>query len=368
MSFLSLIIKNLLRNKIRSILTSVGIGIGIAVVITFLTFATNLNQSYMDIINRCKGDLIVCQKAVQDITSSSIDQDYIHEIKRYKEVEKAYGQIITNISLRDIPSFLIFGIDPEDIDIYLGSEKPTLGKKIRHKGEIMIGKIASYTFRKKVEDLMELGPNKRFKVTGIYETGNAFLDSGGIVTLRDAQEIANLKGRVSAIVIDSKMDADTRRLSSMIEVTFPDLLVIRSSDFINTQKEVKSINRFAWIFSLLAIVIGGIVVMNTLIMSVFERTREVGILIAVGWRRGRILKMIWGESLILGAIGFVIGVILGIVGVLIIASTSTHINASFHLGTFLIALSVSLVLSIVGALYPAYRTSKILPAIAIRYE
>lgn len=131
------------------------------------------------------------------------------------------------------------------------------------------------------------------------------------------------------------------------------------------------IDTASWAISLLAIVIGGVGVINTMIMSVFERTREIGVLKAVGWKDRRILGMILGESIILTLVAAVVGIILGIVAVEIIFKlfiTSQSFEAVLTMDTLLKAFGVALLVGIVGGLYPAYRASRLAPTEALRYE
>jgi len=133
-----------------------------------------------------------------------------------------------------------------------------------------------------------------------------------------------------------------------------------------------SIDSASWAISILAIVIGGVGVINTMIMTVFERTREIGVLKAVGWRNSRILGMILGESIVLTLIAAVVGIVVGIVGVEVLLSfTPTFgelIKPVLTLDTLLRAFGVAFLVGVIGGLYPAYRASRLAPTEALRYE
>ena len=130
------------------------------------------------------------------------------------------------------------------------------------------------------------------------------------------------------------------------------------------------INSGAWAVSLLAILVGGIVVIVTMMKAVGERTREIGVLRAIGWTQKRILAMIIGESLVISLIAIVVGLAIGI-GIVELISTMQLMRGivpSFSTLLLLKGVGVALFLGIVGGLYPAYRASRLSPTEALRYE
>ena len=121
----------------------------------------------------------------------------------------------------------------------------------------------------------------------------------------------------------------------------------------------------------LAVGIGAIGVMNTMVMSVFERTREIGILRAVGWRGSRIMRMIVGESLILCLVATVAGSALGVLAsrsVLLIPAVRSVLDPQYTVDIFVRALVVAIAVALVGAAYPAMRAVRLEPMEALRHE
>ncbi|MGZ7210044.1 MAG: ABC transporter permease, partial [Methanobacterium sp.] len=108
------------------------------------------------------------------------------------------------------------------------------------------------------------------------------------------------------------------------------------------------------------------------IMSVYERTREIGVLKAVGWRSRRILGMILGESIVLTLIAAIVGIVVGIIGVNVLLSltpsTGSIIHPAYSLELFIRALGIAFLVGIIGGIYPAYRASRLAPTEALRYE
>ena len=123
---------------------------------------------------------------------------------------------------------------------------------------------------------------------------------------------------------------------------------------------------------LLALIVGGIVVANTMVMSIYERTREIGTLRALGWTGKRILSQVMQESVLL----CLLSALFGCVGAVALLSGLAAIpfaggfmlRPAWEPGTFVGAISLTIVLGLLGGLYPAWRASRLQPVEALRYE
>ena len=198
-------------------------------------------------------------------------------------------------------------------------------------------------------------------------------DSGSFAPLGTVQKLFLKEGQVSIVFVKVTHDADITEVCQRIEDTYPnELVTIKSMDEVSkVDQGPKMMDALSWAISLLAVIVGGFGVMNTMIMSVSERTREIGVLRAVGWRRSRVLRLILGETLLLSLGGFAVGSLLGIAGVYGITSIpmmSTFMRATFSSSAFLTALMVAVLLALVGGFYPAYKASRLSPVEALRYE
>jgi putative ABC transport system permease protein len=123
--------------------------------------------------------------------------------------------------------------------------------------------------------------------------------------------------------------------------------------------------------SILALVIGAIGVMNTTVMSVFERTREFGVLRAVGWTRARVLGLVMGEAVLISLTGAAVGVAMGFIAIELIQHVPEVVGVfqpDYPAGIFGRALGIAFGMALIGAFYPAVRAALLEPMEALRHE
>ncbi|OPY27123.1 MAG: macrolide transporter ATP-binding /permease protein [Methanobacterium sp. PtaU1.Bin242] len=174
------------------------------------------------------------------------------------------------------------------------------------------------------------------------------------------------------IFVKLKPDANLEDVTQKIEDSYPDLVTIKTADDFNkVNVGLDVIQSASWAISLLAILIGSIGVINTMVMSVFERTREIGVLKASGWRNRRIIVMILGESLVLTLVAYVVGILVGIGAVRVlmaIPSIGNFIQPVYTTEVFIRAFLIAILVGLIGGVYPALRASRLPPTEALRYE
>jgi ABC-type antimicrobial peptide transport system permease subunit len=361
--------RNLWRRRTRTLISATGIGIGVAT----LVMLGGLMNGTLGQLNGLAGtgstgNLTVMQREVADMSLSSLDERMIAQIQAMSAVESASPALLGFVMNEQLPLFIVMGIEPGSG----ASEhfKVVEGKGLARPNEIMIGRAAADSYDLGVGDTIELYEN-RYKVAGIFETGVGYEDSGGVLPLREAQRLLGRPRAVSFIFVNVKDAAEGQNVAAQINARYPEARATLSSEFAENTNDLQTFAALMNVIQLLAIFVGGIVVANTMIMSIYERTREIGTLRALGWGPRRIIGQVVQESFYLCLLAALMGAIMGVLvmtGVSLLPMWGDMLAPQWHAETFITAIVVALVLGLLGGIWPAWRASRLQPVEALRYE
>lgn len=364
----TMILKNLWRRKTRTLLTMLGIAIGVAAVVALSAFGEGLASGMGKVFADTRGDIMVTQKEALASFLSVVDADVGDEIQSLPGVDEVTGTVAGIVQMQDAPYFIVMGEDPRSftIDHY----KLVAGQPLSGRRQLLLGRVAARNFKKGVGDTFRLH-DATYRIVGLYETGVSLEDGGAVMSLADAQRAFDKVGKVNYFNVKVK---DPRRIDEVkqrIETTWPDLAAARSGEATKTSEMLDMYRSFGLFLGIFAVLVGGLGMMNTMLMSVMERTREIGVLRAIGWRRRRIVLMILGEALVMALVGGLVGIALG-VGLTMLVRLSpaveTLLQGVFRPDMFAQALVIALLLGGLGGVYPAWRASRLAPVEAMRQE
>lgn len=370
-----MIFKNLFRQKGRTILTVIGIGIGVAAIVGLGALAAGLKVGYDSILTGSKADLILSQPDAVDLTTTSVDESIAGQLAAMPEITSVSGMLQGFVPTENVPYFFVYGYPADSFvlsrfRIVEGGDLASREAKQAHGKPLILGASAAEVLNKNPGDSIRIMESV-FRVVGIYETGATLEDNGAVILLRDAQDVLGKPRQVSVFYIQLKDVGMRDRLERRVSRLWPNLSLSGTDEFADKQLMGDYIQAFVWGIAGLAILIGGVSMMNAQLMSVIERTREIGVLRATGWSSKRILGMIMSESLLVSFLGGLVGVLLGWLLLMVFSNVVGFFGASaanINMGILLQAFITVMVLGLVGGFYPAWRASRLQPVEALRYE
>lgn len=369
MTFVAFIVRNLVRQRARSLLTVLGIGIGITTVIALGAVTGGLRAASVDLAHLGGADFMVAQKGAADLTFSTLTGDDLRLVRRQEGVSRAWGALLQVSRVGSNPFFFAYGVELDEIPRV--AAPTTSGRYPKGGREIVIGPKAAADLAAAVGDELVL-EGAPLTIVGILGRAGNYTDNGGFLSLQALQQLVRKPGVVTSIYVEVGPGHDVRAVMSRIGNASDRLATVSTADeYAQVDQGLELMDAGNLAVSLLAILIGGIGVMNTMVMSVFERTREIGILRAVGWRGSRIVRMIVGEALLLCIVATALGIGLGLAAtraLVLVPSIGTLLEPQYAPTLFLRALLIAVVVALAGALYPALRAVRLSPMEALRHE
>jgi putative ABC transport system permease protein len=373
MTFFTIIWKNLLRRRTRSLLTMAGIAIGIGAVVALASLAWGFETSWVRTYAARGTDMIVTKVTSQSPIPAPFDQEHVRELKAMPRVTEASGLLTDLISIEDAPSVLVFGWEANSF--LWGHLNLVSGRWPASDEEpvVMLGSVAAEVMNKTVGSSIQIETGT-FKVCGIFES-TALAENGAVIMrLLQMQHVTEQDGKVNFVNVKLAPGTTTEQVEELrhtIAARMTGFKAFTAGEVAQNNTGIQVAKAMSWATSAIALFVGAIGVMNTVLMSVFERTHEIGILLAIGWRRSRILKMILYESMMLGVVGGLVGSAVGTVTVKLLQTTPLlrgKIEGEFSIYLFVLAMAISIGLGALGGLYPGIRGSRMHPSEALRYE
>lgn len=401
-------LRNVLRNKRRSGLTFAGIGLGLTLIIIFQGVISGMDAQITDNFVRAQAGhvQIHAQGYEKKARLLSIDARLKEPESLAQRVRKVPG--VSEVAQR-IRFGALIGTRRESLRVLGLAVQPDQERRIGtladsivvgtylndQTGYALIGKQLAEDLSLKIGDALTVVTNTAsgalnaidVEIQGIFYTGYAQLDSATIVmNLMDAQTLLDMPGQVTELAVMLKdidqTDAVAAKLSRLL--TDDHLEVQTWKDTGAAIWQLLQLRRWILgVISIIVVVIAALGIANTMLMSVFERTREIGTLLALGTTPREILLLFLTESAIIGAAGGLIGSAIGgsvvkvlsVVGIqppvsfgnLVDVPLGTTIYASFSWSTLVLFFALASVVAMLSALYPAFLASRQEPVAALRH-
>ncbi len=384
--------KQLLSNKMRSILTMLGIIIGVLSVTLLVSVANSMTESVNSQMTDLGSNLISVMVTSKDPTDK-LSYDDSKKFKEIPNIDKMSADVSGNVDLRYGDNNKMVSITGTDNNfISLENKKLENGRfilpiDVEYSDKIVVlgNTIATdiFGFENPIGKYVRLNGVK-YKVVGILAKDGSALNSTdnkiyapitSVQRLIKNTSISTMYLRVKDTEnIDNTMTAIERKLDRTFDIKNSDKDKTKPYTIINQQQILDTIKTMqgtmtttVGVIAGISLLVGGIGIMNIMLVSVTERTREIGIRKALGAKRKDILIQFLIESIVISLIGGIIGAILGILGSMAFNSI-LGVTSGISWGVVFFGLGFSIFIGVVFGLMPANKASKLLPIDALRSE
>ena len=393
------IIRNLTRRKLRNILTVSGIVIGVLALVTMGAMAEKFNPLLDGGVAYFGSNIQVTAAGGSAFGGGSVlPLSTVNQVEQVNGVAAAFPEIQVEAKPGQV-STVSFGL-PDYITAYdprandYSSVKTTLaqGRDVSSSGEVVLGSDFAHEFNKKAGDSIALPirpsdakadfVNHTFTVVGVLTKTQTGPDTGAFINLKDSQMLlkdslpAAIRDRIdtstliTGMTVYGKPGVNLDNLADTITNNISAVKATKPSTIVNSFKAGGALfTAITTGAALLALIVGGLSVINTMLMAVTERVREIGLKKAVGAKTRHILREYVLEAVLIGTIGGTIGLLLGW-GITSLVNAAT---ASSNLTLFLvswrlviIAILFSVGLGAAAGIIPALRASRMDPVRALR--
>jgi putative ABC transport system permease protein len=386
MIWFKLAFKNLIRRKTRSILTVAGVAIAIAVLYALFQFQHGYQSRLKGELGALGAHVMVVPKGCPYEAATIalhggkwpryMDEDQLAKVKANPGVAEAAGVIMDAVFAPGNVNVILLGIDEDYMKL-----RPAWhinGHWFDAESTVILGASAAQDAKVNVGDVWTV-PEKNvpLRVVGVLNRTNT-QDDGFVFTPRKTlQKISGLEGKLVIILVKAKKVEQTDALVASLKSGEVDMNVFPLSELLGTITTLMASTKvFVTAIIMIAVILGGVGVLNTVLMAVFERTKEIGMMKAMGGSRGDVFKLVWAETILTTVLGGLAGVAVALVssrliealirGMIPYAPKGSLIGIS--LPTVVMCVILSLVLGLVAGFYPAFRAAGVRPVEAIKAE
>ncbi len=373
LSFTGFAWKNLRRRRLRTLLTLCGITMGIGAFVALVGFSRSFEQEWLRLYQSSGTDIAVLESS---LFNSSIDESLGPKIKALPEVAAVSPLVFNLIDLTPDVNALVYGWTADSYE--MDALHFTSGTRFRAgQPEVVLGDLLAQNLNKKIGDsIIILG--ETFTITGIFHGGTALETGAVIMPLDQMQNISSRQGKVTAFhvrlrptPVGESYEHYVARVQAEIDALEPSIRAEPAVERASNNQIVDIAHSVAWGTSSIALLIGIVGIANTMAMSVFERTREIGILRALGWKGRHVILLILTEAAGLGMAGGLLGIVVGLGALWILSimpETASVVSISVSPVHLVESLLIAIGSGLVAGAYPAWRGARLSPVEALRYE
>jgi len=372
LTMLSLVVANIWAKKARSTGIAFAVALAVMTVVTLTVVSSGLETAASAVLTVGKADFTVAQNGVSDLLYSNIDTGQLARIGATPGVKSSVGVLLETEKINAAnPLFIEIGIQPSDLTTFGVTVVAGRAYGATAPNEVMLGWRAAQNLGLHVGDRFYANGTSN-KVVGIFSTGISYGDSAAMFPLPALQAYNRVPGSVSLVFVKIAPGHSSASVQKTLTRDQPELTTISTlAQAGRADRNLVFLKAAVTGSTILALVIGAIVVGNTMLLSLFERTREFGLLRAIGWGRRRVVWLVVSESLSLAVVGSLLGVAFSFVVTTVLeALPQLHgvLHSNFTTSAFGRGLAVGIGMAVLGSLYPSVRAANLTPLKALSNE
>ncbi len=369
MIFFKLILTNLGRHRIRSLISIAGIAFSVAAMLTIVTVLQGAVGMFSGLLSN-DSEIIVFERNVSDLFFSNVPAAAEQGISALPMVQHADPVLFGIVASADHPIITCFGVTARDARIQKATwRQGNPSRFAQHNDDVVLGERAAEFLHAHLDSQVQIG-HGAFHVIGVISTTNGFEDGGVFMPLRSAQDFFKKEGS-SVITVKLRNKDDAAAFKQAVQSSYPNLTALENEEFTRSYSQFKILKATAWAVGSCGLLLGGLGVANTMIMSVFTRIREIAILRVNGFSKPQIAGLIFGESSLVSIVGAVSGLLVGAAFLFVlklVPALHGYVDVSIEPAVVLIVILLALIAGIAGALYPAAYAVRISAVEALRFE
>jgi putative ABC transport system permease protein len=369
-------LSNLTHRPWRTGLTLLGVALAIAAYVALVGLTRGIENTLLEGFASRGTDVVMTEAGAADILSSVVPEGLAAEVAEVEGVRAAAPEMGRMTTVGEATTSFIVGWPPDaygydSVEIIAGRfpEADDAGGEVA--GGIALGSRLAERLDVVPGDTVQVFAVP-FTVTGIYATEGVMAQNGALMRLDDMQAQTYREAQATSVVVRLEDDLTPAERDAVIEhlaARFPNLSVDATEEMVQEYLNLRIANILAWVVSTVAVLSAALAVLNTMAMTVNERRGEIAIMGAVGWPRGRVIRVLLIEGAWLTAAGSVLGILVGVAAAWIVArspSVEGFVEPVID-GTLLVrALALGLGIGLIGAYLPAARAAREDPAAILR--
>ncbi len=369
MGLVPLAVRGALRNRVRSGLTVFGVIIAIAGLIVLVGLTRGLANAWQGSLVERGGDLVVFDRDAVDVLSGAVSNAVAEGAARIPGVRGVSAELVKLVTADDSAHVVLTGLSA---DSYTWAEmrieagrRPNAGEA----GAVVLGSALAEQLRKRPGDTITLA-FRPFRVVGIARFSEMLNARTAYVPLAEMQKLLDRANTVTFVHIKlaDPGDAAAARVRGALRALDSGIAVEAGAAMVANNRVIGIFRAVSWSSTAIAIAMGVLVILNTMLMAVIERTAEIGILHAVGWSRERIVALFVVEGAVLAAVAAPVGLAAGYLAAQAITAlpgVAGFLEPRIDARMLVEVAAAAILLGVLGSFYPALRAARLDPAAAM---